>query len=297
MELVKENIENKIFTIRGVQVMLDADLAEMYQVETKVLNQAVKRNIDRFPESFRFQLTNEEAWEVKLSSMVSSSRSQIVTLKTKRGHNIKYLPYAFTEQGVAMLSAVLRSEIAVKVSIQIMQAFVAMRKTLGNLHGVIQRLEGVELRQLQTDSKLEQIFQALEKDSKPTQGIFFEGQLFDAHVFASDLVKKAKKSILLLDNYVDETTLLLLSKRKKGVSCIIYTRIKPVLQKDLEKHNKQYDPITLIENKGSHDRFLILDDQELYHIGASLKDLGHKCFAFSRMDDLLETIKLNLLND
>jgi hypothetical protein len=287
MELVKENIENKIFTIRGVQVMLDADLAEMYQVETKVLNQAVKRNIDRFPDSFRFQLTDEE---------IENLRSQFVTSSEKHGGR-RFLPYAFTEQGVAMLSAVLRSEIAVKVSIQIMQAFVAMRKTLGNLHGVIQRLEGVELRQLQTDSKLEQIFQALEKDTKPTQGIFFEGQLFDAHVFASDLVKKAKKSILLLDNYVDETTLLLLSKRKKGVSCIVHTRIKPVLQKDLEKHNKQYEPITLIENKGSHDRFLILDDQELYHIGASLKDLGNKCFAFSRMDDLLETIKLNLLND
>jgi hypothetical protein len=287
MELVKENIENKIFTIRGVQVMLDADLAEMYQVETKVLNQAVKRNIDRFPDSFRFQLTDEE---------IENLRSQFVTSSEKHGGR-RFLPYAFTEQGVAMLSAVLRSEIAVKVSIQIMQAFVAMRKTLGNLHGVIQRLEGVELRQLQTDSKLEQIFQALEKDTKPTQGIFFEGQLFDAHVFASDLVKKAKKSILLLDNYVDETTLLLLSKRKKGVSCIVHTRIKPVLQKDLEKHNKQYEPITLIENKGSHDRFLILDDQELYHIGASLKDLGNKCFAFSRMDDLLETIKLNLLNE
>jgi hypothetical protein len=266
--------------------MLDADLAGMYLVETKVLNQAVKRNLDRFPVSFRFQLTDEE---------FENLRSQFVTSSEKHGGR-RFLPYAFTEQGVAMLSAVLRSEIAVKVSIQIMQAFVAMRKTLGNLHGVIQRLEGVELKQLQTDNKLEQIFQALENDTKPTQGIFFEGQLFDAHVFASDLVKKTKKSILLFDNYVDETTLLILSKRKKGVTCTVHTRIKPVLQKDLEKHNKQYEPITLIENKGSHDRFLILDNQELYHIGASMKDLGNKCFAFSRMDDFLEVVKVKLLN-
>lgn len=288
MELVKGNIENKIYTIRDLQVMLDSDLAELYQVELRVLNQAVKRNADRFPANFSFQLTSDE-WD--------SLRSQIVILEEGKGKHRKYLPYAFTEQGVAMLSAVLRSEIAVKVSIQIMQAFVAMRKTLGNLHGVIQRLEGVELKQLQTDSKLEQIFKALEKVTEPKQGIFFEGQLFDAHVFASDLVKKAKKSIVLVDNYIDETTLLLLSKRKKGVSCIVHTRIKSVLQKDMEKHNKQYAPITLIENKASHDRFLILDDQELYHIGASLKDLGNTCFAFSRMDDLLATLKLNLLNE
>ncbi|WP_114752199.1 ORF6N domain-containing protein [Pleomorphovibrio marinus] len=287
MKLVKENIENKIFTIRGVQVMLDRDLADMYQVETRILNQAVKRNLDRFPDSFRFQLTEVEIQNLRSQSVISSE---------EHGGR-RFLPYAFTEQGVAMLSAVLRSEIAVKVSIQIMQAFVAMRKTLGNLHGVIQRLEGVELKQLQTDSKLEQIFQALEKDIKPTQGIFFEGQLFDALVFASGLVKKAKQSIVLLDNYVDETTLLLLSKRKKGVSCTVHTRINVVLQKDLEKHNKQYEPIKLVENKGSHDRFLILDNQELYHIGASLKDLGNKCFAFSRMDDLLVTIRFKLLHD
>nr|WP_242617563.1 ORF6N domain-containing protein [Cecembia calidifontis] len=266
----------------------------VYHVETKRLNEQVKRNLKRFPGTFMFQLTQEE-WDtlqLHLSNMISSEslQSQFATAKRRS------LPYAFTEQGVSMLSAVLNSDTAIEVSIQIMQAFVAMRKTLGNLHGVIQRLEGVELRQLQTDSKLEQIFQALEKDTKPTQGIFFEGQLFDAHVFASDLVKKAKKSIELLDNYLDETTLLLLSKRRKGVSCIVHTRIKPVLQKDLEKHNKQYEPITLIENRGSHDRFLILDDQELYHIGASLKDLGNKCFTFSRMDNFLEVVKGKLLN-
>jgi hypothetical protein len=266
--------------------MLDSDLAEMYNVEPRVLNQAVKRNSERFPENFCFQLIDTE-WH--------SLRSQFVTLETGKGKHRKYLPYVFTEQGVSMLSAVLRSDIAVKVSIQIIQAFVAMRKTLTNLQGVIQRLEGLEIKQLQTDSKLEQILKALEKDLPPKQGIFFEGQLFDAHVFASDLVKQAQKSILLVDNYVDENTLMLLSKRKKGVICTVHTRLHAVLQKDIEKHNKQYPNIDLIENKSSHDRFLILDDSMLYHIGASLKDIGNKCFAFSRMDNFLDEVQIKLL--
>jgi hypothetical protein len=286
MEISIKKIENKIFTIRGVQVMLDSDLAEMYQVELKVLNQSVKRNSDRFPDFFYFQL-NDEEWK--------SLRSQIVTLEGGKGKHRKYLPYVFSEQGVSMLSAVLRSDFAIKVSIQIIQAFVAMRKTLTNLQGVIQRLEGLEIRQLQTDGKLEMVLKALEANSPPKQGIFFEGQLFDAHVFASDLVKQAQKSILLVDNYVDENTLLLLSKRKKGVRCIVHTRLHSVLQKDIEKHNKQYPNIDLMENKSSHDRFLILDNSMLYHIGASLKDLGNKCFAFSRMDNLLDDVQTKLL--
>jgi len=286
MEISISQIENKIYTIRGLQVMLDSDLAVMYQVELRVLNQAVKRNSERFPENFCFQLTDAE-WQ--------SLRSQFVTLETGKGKHRKYLPYVFTEQGVSMLSAVLRSDIAVKVSIQIMQAFVAMRKTLGQLHGVIQRLEGVELKQLQTDTKLEQVLKALEKDITPKQGIFFEGQLFDAHVFVSDLIKKASKSLVVIDNYVDESTLLLLSKRKKKVSCTVYTRINAALKKDLEKHNQQYPAINLVENRSSHDRFIILDNTHLYHIGASLKDLGNKCFAFSRMDDVLPELTTKLL--
>ena len=278
MELVKSGIENKIFTIRGVQVMLDSDLAEMYQVEIRVINQAVKRNMERFPINFYFQLVSAE-WD--------SLRSQFVTFEQGKGKHRKYLPYAFTEQGVAMLSAVLRSDVAVQVSVQIIQAFVIMRKTIGQLQGVIHRLEGIEMKQLHTDNKLELLFKALEKDIVPKQGIFFEGQLFDALVFACDLIKLAKSSIELVDNYVDETTLLLLSKRTKGVSCKVHTLIREALKKDLEKHNKQYPAIELIENRGSHDRFLIIDDVKLYHFGASLKDLGAKCFAFSRMDDLL----------
>ena len=219
-----------------------------------------------------------------------------MTLEGGKGKHRKYLPYVFTEQGVSMLSAVLRSDVAIKVSIQIMQAFVLMRKTLGQIHGVIQRLEGLELKQLQTDSKLEQVLKALEKDQPARQGIFFEGQLFDAHVFVSDLIKQATKSLVVIDNYVDEYTLLLLSKRNKQVSCMVHTRLNAALKRDLEKHNQQYPAITLIENRSSHDRFIIIDNNQLYHIGASLKDLGNKCFAFSRMDNILPELMAKLLN-
>jgi len=285
MELNITQIENKIYTIRGVQVMLDSDLALMYQVETKRINEQVKRNEKRFPNSFMFQL-NQREWD--------DLKSQIATTKMNHGGRRK-LPFVFNEQGVSMLSAVLTSDIAIEVSIQIIQAFVAMRKTLGQLQGVLQRLEGVELKQLQTDSKLEKVLKALEKDLPPKQGIFFEGQLFDAHVFASNLIKQAQKSLVLVDNYVDETTLLLLSKRPPGVSCTIHTRINATLKKDIEKHNQQYPTIQLVENRSSHDRFLIIDNSELYHIGASLKDLGNKCFAFSRMDDFLPDLQIKLL--
>lgn len=207
-----------------------------------------------------------------------------------------YLPFVFTEQGVAGVSGVIKNSKADEVSVAIARAFVAMRKTLTNLQGVIQRLEGLEIKQLQTDSRLELILKALETDSQPRQGVFFEGQLFDAHVFVSNLVKRAKTSLILVDNYADETTLLMLSKRNLGVSCTIHSRIHKALMKDLEKHNEQYPHILLIENHSSHDRFLVIDNAQLYHIGASLKDLGKKCFAFSRMDDLLPEISAKLLN-
>jgi len=285
MEISISHIENRIYTIRGLQVMLDSDLAEMYQTETKYINRAVSRNPSRFPEAFAFELTLGEWTNLKF---------QIGTSSAQHGGRRK-LPTVFTEQGVSMLSAVLNTEVDIKVSIQIIQAFVAMRKTLGQLHGVIQRLEGVEIKQMQTDSKLEQVLKALEKDQPAQQGIFFEGQLFDAHVFASDLIKQARKSLVIIDNYVDETTLLLLSKRKKQVSCTVHTRINTSLKKDLEKHNQQYPAITLVENRSSHDRFIIIDNTQLYHIGASLKDLGDKCFAFSRMDAVLPELTSKLL--
>lgn len=195
-----------------------------------------------------------------------------------------------------MLSAVLSSDIAIEVSVHIMQAFVAMRKTLGSLQGLIQRMETVELKQLNTDAALEKVFKASETDYTPQQGIFFEGQLFDAHVFASNLIKQAKRSVTLIDNYVDENTLLLLSKRRKWVVCKLYAKPKATLLKDLEKHYLQFPSIEFVENRGSHDRFLILDNTKLFHMGASLKDLGKVCFGFSRMDDLLLVLTRGLLD-
>lgn len=285
MELVKSNIENKIYTVRGLQVMLDSDLAELYNTETKFINRAVKRNIDRFPTEFMFQLTEQE-WQ--------SLRFQFGTSNENHGGR-RYHPNVFTEQGIAMLSSVLHTEIAVKVSIQIMKAFVAMRKSLGQLHGLLQRMEGLEIKQLNTDNKIEQIFKKLDNQITPNQGIFFEGQLFDAHVFVSSLIKMAEKSIIVVDNYIDETTLLMLSKRNDNVNCRVLTRINKALKNDLEKHNKQYPPIELIENTASHDRFIIIDNEHLYHFGASLKDVGKKCFAFNKMDSLISDIQSKLL--
>ena len=284
---INPELETQIFTVRNIQVMLDSHLARLYQVDTKVFNQAVKRNLERFPAKFRFQLTESE-WQ--------SLRSQIVTLNdeennTSRGKNRKYLPYAFTEQGIAMLSTVLRSEVAIQVSIKIMQAFVQMRHTLLNNAGVIQRLENVERKQIEMSGQLEQVFLALEGNKPRTQGIFFDGETFDAYAFVADLVRKAESSIILIDNYLDDSVLTLFSKRKSGVDVTLYTKtISRQLALDLERYNSQYEPITIKPFSQSHDRFLILDRTELYHIGASLKDLGKKWFAFSKMD--LSTSKI-----
>jgi len=290
MELAINHIESKIYTVRGIQVMLDSGLSNIYQTETKYINRAVNRNPDRFPDAFAFQL-NEEEW--------NNLRFQIGTLnkKTGRGHHRKYLPWVFTEQGVAMLSAVLNTERAISASIQIMQAFVSMRKFLLNNASVFQRLDQVELKQLKTDEKLEQIFKALEGGKpEPDKGIFFDGQVFDAYVFVAGLIKKAKSSIILIDNYVDETVLTLLAKRNKDATATIYTKsISKQLQLDINKHNSQYPEIKILEFKNAHDRFLILDEKELYHIGASLKDLGKKWFAFSKMEGMTETILANIL--
>jgi len=294
MDLItSQHIENRIYTLREVQVMFDSDLAELYQVEVKVLNQAVKRNINRFPEHFRFQLTDEEfnnlrSQSVTLEKKNNFLRSQIVTLESQRGKHRKYLPFAFTEQGVAMLSAVLRSDVAVQVSIQIMQAFVNMRKFLLQNASVFQRLGQLELKQLQTDEKIERVFKALEAGQlQPDKGIFFDGQIFDAYSFVADLIKKAESHIIVVDNYVDESVLTLLGKRKEKVTVTVYTReINKTLQLDVQRHNSQYPPIAVKTFAQSHDRFLLIDKKELYHIGASLKDLGKKWFAFSRMDSL-----------
>lgn len=294
------NIQNLIFTIRGVQVMLDSDLAELYGVETKNLNRAVSRNKERFPEKFRFQLTDEEYKSLRFqigTSNKNSLRFQNGTLKEKRGGR-RYLPYVFTEQGVSMLSAILRSETAIKVSIQIIDAFVEMKKFIAVNAGIFQRLDKVEQKQIEADKRFEQIFKVLEdKSIKPKQGIFYDGQVFDAYVFIAGLIKSAKKSILLIDNYVDETVLQLFTKRKKNVSVTIYTKnLTKVLKQDLEKYNSQHPEITIEKFTKAHDRFLIIDETTVYHFGASLKDLGKKWFAFSKMDMEAMEMITNLKN-
>ena len=307
--ITKENIQDKIFTIRGLQVMLDEDLAELYQVETKVFNQAVKRNVERFPEHFRFQLTDDEYKNLRSQIVTSSSqgsirsqiatlnldsedslRSQSVTLKNYGGR--RYLPYVFTEQGVAMLSAVLKSKIAVQVSIQIIDTFVQLRKFISNNALIFQRLDTLEQKQFKTDDKIDMILNAIEEKSiKPKQGIFYDGQVYDAYIFVSDLIKRAKQSIILIDNYIDDTVFTLLSKRVNNVNSIVYTKnITKEIELDLKKHNAQYSKIELKKFTSAHDRFLIIDEKDVYHIGASLKDLGKKWFAFSKLD--IETIDI-----
>lgn len=269
------NVEHLIYTIRGVQVMFDRDLAMLYGVETKVLNQAVKRNITRFPNDFMFQLTSEEC-----------SRSQIVTLNIKRGQNIKYLPNAFTENGIAMLSSVLRSPTAIEANIRIMRAFTSMRHFFANNAQIFQRLSTIEYHQIETDKRIDEVFKRIDAQTSPQQGIFFDGQVFDAYRFVSDLIKKAKQSIVLIDNYVDDSVLSLLDKRESNVSAKIYTQnISPQLQLDINKHNSQYPVIEVNQFNKAHDRFLLIDD-EIYHIGASVKDLGKKWFAFTLMRDI-----------
>jgi len=276
--------------------MLDEDLAELYTVETRVLNQAVKRNSERFPQHFMFQLTEDEFKILKSQFMTSSEkslRSQIVTLNVGRGQHRKYLPFAFTEQGVAMLSGVLKSDTAVKVSINIMDAFVVMRKFISSNAQIFQRLDVVEQKQIEYDQKFEEVFDAIQnKDIKPEKGIFYDGQIFDAYKFVSDLIRSAHKSIILIDNYVDDSVLTLLSKRNKDVRVIIFTKeISKQLALDLTKYNSQYPAIEIREFREAHDRFLIIDDTKIYHFGASLKDLGKKWFAFSTFDKEVFTLR------
>ena len=274
--LPQPSVESRILTIRDVQVILDRDLAELYGVQTARLNEQVKRNIRRFPQAFRFQLNQAETDEL------IAKCDRFKTLK-----HSSFCPYAFTEQGVAMLSAVLHSDAAVDISIRIMNAFVAMRHFLLSNAQVFQRLDRIEYKQLETDHQIEQIFDKLEERSVvPKQNIFFDGQIFDAYQFVSGLIKRAKTEIVLIDNFVDESVLTMLDKRDSSVKATIYTKqISSQFQLDINKHNAQYAPIDVQAFNRAHDRFVIIDDK-VYHIGASLKDLGKKWFAFSLMQDL-----------
>ena len=308
-----EQIESLILTIRGKQVILDRDLARLYGVETGRLNEQVKRNIERFPEDFMFQLTKEEFEDWKSQFAISngdSSRSQFATLDDEEkwksqfaiSNSIKMgarkLPYAFTENGIAMLSGVLRSPMAIATNIHIMRAFNAMRHFIGSHAQVFQRIEVLERTQLslvafkeETNRNFEEVFRRLDDNSeKPEKGIFYDGQIFDAYSFINERIREAKKRIVLIDNYVDDSVLTMLDKRNKGVDAVVYTKnISRQLSLDFEKHNAQYAPIEIEQFDRAHDRFLCIDDT-VYLIGASLKDLGKKWFGFVKLEQTTDEL-------
>jgi hypothetical protein len=279
----EENIQNKIYTIRGIQVMLDRDLAKLYNVETRVLKQAVKRNIERFPKDFMFELTDKE-----IDFMVSQS---VIPSKQHLGGS---KPFVFTEEGVSMLSSVLKSKIAVEINIAIFRAFAKMRRFLLSNASIFQRLDNIEYKLLKYDENFDKIFKAIEsKNIKPIQGIFYDGQIYDAYVFINDLLKSAKKEVVLIDNYIDDTVLTLFSKYPKLKYIIIINNknLSKQLKLDIGKYNSQYKNLTIKTSNKFHDRFLIIDNQEAYHMGASLKDLGKKVFGFNKIDvDLILSI-------
>ncbi len=264
------NIKSKIYTIRGLQVILDSDLSKLYGVKAIRLREQVKRNIKRFPSDFMLKLNDDE-----IDFMVS--QNAIPSRKHLGGHH----PYAFTEQGVANLSSILNSDKAVEINIKIIRAFISMRKLIASSAGLFPRVENIECRLLEHDKKLDNLFEAIQGKILPNKGIFFEGQVFDAYKFISEIIKNAKKSIILIDNYIDESVLVLFSKRGKNINVKIYTK---QIMLDLQKFNSQYPSIEIKQFAKSHDRFLIIDEKIVYHFGASLKDLGKKWFAFSRLD-------------
>ena len=283
-----KEIQSMIYTFRGRQVMLDSDLARLYQVTTSNLNKAMKRNIARFPERFCFQLTENEYENLRFQNGISSL--------TNNYGGRRYMPYVFTEQGIAMLSAVLKSDIAVEVSLKIMDSFVEMRKFLISNQELFSRLDKVELRQIDfekkidsknadTDKKLEEVFDYIATTKEVKQKIFFNGQIYDAFSLMVELVEKAEKEIILIDNYVDINTLNILSKKKDGVNVLIVTSGNGNLtEKDIAKFNSQYPKLTVKISKDFHDRFLIIDRKEVYHIGASIKDAGKKSFGITKLE-------------
>ena len=276
-----ENIKKLIYTIREKQVMLDSDVANLYHCETKYINRVVKRNIERFPEEFCFQLQEKEFQNLRCQFVTSSFEKQNYGGR-------RYLPYVFTEQGIAMLSVLLKSNIAIKVSINIMKAFIEMRKFIATNGQVFERLTTIEYKMLEHDKKFDIVFNELQKDEKTEfkQKIFFDGQIYDAYSLIIDIIQKAKHTILIIDNYIDTSILKMLSKKNRNVEVIILTLQNTSLNKlDINKFNKQYPTLKVAYTNKFHDRFIVIDNKELYHIGASLKDLGKKCFAISRIED------------
>lgn len=284
IEISEVTIKNLIYVVRGQQVMMDSDLATLYQVETRVLNQAVKRNIARFPEKFRFQLSGTEYDDLKSQFVISSEEDE----NTHGGR--RKLPYVFTEQGIAMLSAVLRSETAVQVSIKIMDAFVEMRRFLASNTLMFEKINEMEVKQLafqkNTEEKFDKIFHYISEHEESSQKIFFDGQIYDAFSLLVDLVSKAEKKLVLVDNYVDVGTLNILAKKKPDVEVVVYTvRRTRLSEADVNNFNQQYPKLEVKYTGVFHDRFLIIDDICAYHIGASIKDAGKKCFGISLIED------------
>ena len=277
-ELTNEDIKNLIYTIRGKQVMLDSDVANLYHYKTKSLNLAVKRNIERFPEEFCFQLTENE---------FENLRFQFETSNENRGGR-RYLPYVFTEQGIAMISGILRSEIAVKVSINIIKAFIEMRKILNNNGQVFERLTTLEYKQIENEKNFNKVFNLLQNgEEEIKQKIFFQGQIYDAYSLIIDIIKSANKKILIIDNYIDDSILKMLTKKKSNVEVVILTSDKSNIQKiDIQKFNKEYPILKVAKTNKFHDRFIVLDNKEMFHLGASIKDLGKKCFAINKIEDV-----------
>lgn len=285
------DIRSQIHIVRGKQVMLDSDLAMLYKVETGALNRAVKRNKKRFPEDFCFQLSEEEF--LRCQNGISKDDDP-----DGRGGR-RYMPYAFTEQGISMLSAILRSDVAINVSIGIMRAFVEMRKFLATNSLILNRVEELEVKQLEyqksTDERFDRVFQYIEDHAESEQKIFFDGQIYDAFSLVTTIIQKAKSDILLIDGYVDVNTLNILAKKNSGVDVTIFTYASaPLTKKDVENFNAQYPTLTVKKTQVFHDRFIILDGKTVYHIGASIKDAGKKCFGISLIND--SSIVLDILN-
>lgn len=283
-ELSNEEIKNLIYTIRGKQVMVDRDVAMLYHYETKKINQAVKRNIDRFPERFCFQLTEEEL-EIMWSQIVTTSK-----LEENKYRSKKYLPYVFTEQGIAMLSGILKSEVAVQASIKIMDAFVEMRKFISINKNLFEKVINIENKMdkkfIEHDKKFDIIFDQLQVEDNIKQRVFFEGQIYDAYSIIIDIIKKANKKILIIDNYVDDSVLKMLTKKKNNVEVVILTSSKSNIQNiDIQKFNKEYPILKVAKTNKFHDRFIVIDNEEMYHLGASIKDLGKKCFGINKIED------------
>ena len=293
-----EQIQSLIYTIRGKQVMLDEDIAIQYKCETRIINQTRKRNLKRFPEDFCFQLTKEELDCLKSQIVISISEGE-----NKRGGRRK-LPYVYTEQGISMLSPLLNSEIAIEVSIKIMRAFVEMRKFINTNKNLFERVINIENtmdknftnikeKLISQDSKFEQIFNELQKDESFKQKIFFEGQIYDAYSLIIDIIKRAKKKIVIIDNWVDDSVLEMLTKKNKGVEVVILTSQNGKISKlDIQKFNEEYPALKVTKSNKFHDRFIIIDSKELYHCGASIKDLGKKCFGINKIEDESMIVKI-----